>query len=262
MPRFILPACLLAFLLFAGCKSAGLTPHEGGVSAGRPDFNLRVPPGFRLLAAGNDSAGVPADISAGPQSRFSYSQYVGGPESPGALLHVLVADLPAPAWRFAEESERAPQDFDFSKEKRGGRFLTLRTRILGCEDDWFCALAAQNNGKSAQVMLARRISFTPDIHTRVVLEYRETAPACLRALAAEAPAGNILWVEHPAGRPCAEDLDAFTRRADAALVLGAPENSAPAAVPVFTPPAFEPDMELLCGTAEHVDRDDPDYRNR
>ncbi len=261
MRRVFLP-CLLAMLLLAACGSGGLSAREGSVSSGRFDFSLSTPAGFHLLAEGTSGATVPADVSIGPLGRSSYALYAGGPEAPGALLHILVTDLPTPGWRFALESEKEPEDIDFSKEKLDGRFVTRRTRLVVGQGDWFAALAAQNGGEATPLLLARRLSFTPLVQTRVVLEYREPAPACLRAAASQATAGNDASPDgRMFGRSCAEDIAAFTKRADTLLTLNrGGEKTRPGTARTVVPPNFTPDMRALCGTAEAVERDDPDYR--
>ena len=261
MRRIFLPG-LFAVLLLTACGSGGLSAREGSVSSGRFDFSMSVPSGFHLLAEGTGGATVPADIPIGPMGRTSYALYAGGPEATGALLHILVTDLPTPGWRFALESEKEPEDIDFSKEKRDGRFVTRRTRLIIGEKDWFAALAAKNGGEAAPFLLTRRLSFTPLVQTRVVLEYREPAPACLRAAASQAPAGDDALPDgRTLERSCAKDIAAFTKRADALLTLNRNgEKARPGGARTAVLPDFAPDMRALCGTAEAVERDDPDYR--
>ena len=259
MHRFIPPICLLVVLLVASCKPSGLALHEGGVSAGRPAFSLAVPAGFQALAGGATTASVPADFPLRPSAQVSYALFAGGAENPNALLHVMTVTLPSPAWRFAMESDKESDDIGFAKEKRDGRFLTLRTRVLLADNDWFCALATQNGRKPAGLMLARRLSFTPDIHTRVVMEYREPAPACVDEYTAGAIVAGRLPMRGPISGECGRAIDAFAKRADALLLVGNPTDSPRTPAPKGSLPAFAPDLGVLCGTAENVERDDPDY---
>lgn len=259
--RHVFLPCLFAVLLLAACGSGGLSAREGSVSSDRFDFSLSVPSGFHLLAKGTGGATVPTDLPIGPMGRTSHALYAGGPEARGALLHILVTDLPTPGWRFALESEKEPEDIDFSKEKLDGRFITRRTRLVTGEGDWFVALAAINGGEAAPLLLARRLSFTPLVQTKVVLEYREPAPACLRAVTSRAQAGDDAPTGQTLERACAKDIAAFSKRADTLLTLNrAGEKTRPDVARTVTLPDFAPDMRALCGTAEAVERDDPDYR--
>ena len=250
--------CLLALSAIAACNPAGLTVQGTGVSSGRPDFSLQAPEGFQYIAAGVLTASVPSEVAIRPPARVSFALFSGSALSSAPLLHILTAELPTPAWRFALESSKEPEDLDFSKETRDGRFLTLRTRAIRAQGDWFAELAGRNGMQPAELMLARRVSFTPTDRTRVVLEYREPLPACMVEFTETL--GTRLRVAPPLPRECRSALEAFNRRADAALVLQKNTNAPAAPLPGFITPDFLPDMAMLCGTAEPVERDDPSYR--
>ena len=87
-------------------------------------------------------------------------------------------------------------------------------------------------------------------------------PACLRAAASQAPAGDDALPDgRTLERSCAKDIAAFTKRADALLTLNRNgEKARPGGARTAVLPDFAPDMRALCGTAEAVERDDPDYR--
>ncbi len=259
MRHFFFLACLVMALCLPGCKTVEPRADDAGFASGRPSFGLQLPEGFSLIAAGRTTAEVPADIPLPPQGRLRYALYA-DEGTPKAFVHVLVTELPTPAWRFALESSRDPEDLAFAKETRDGRFLTLRTRVVRAEGDWFCALAGINGQSSPGWLLARRVSFTPNIYTRVVLEYREPLPDCLLPEVADTPANARPRPDYSAVRAtCSRELDAFAKRADAALTLGDPMPLPEVAAGAAKTPEFAPNLRLLCGMAEHVEHDDPDY---
>lgn len=252
-------------LLTAGLVS-GCTPRQKGAAAqgfyasGRGAFSVGVNPPFSLASTGTRSGKVPSDVSPGPQATFTYALFADTESGPvGRHIHAIFSELQRESWRWEMETWARPESLSYTKQRAGGKNWTVQILPVTGRTDWFNALWRINGRDAPEFWLAKRWSARPEDEVRVVLEYREPAPACMRERLADADAaartdrnapllrGRELW------RNCDEAIEAFSTRADAAVTLEGLGRFPETPLHMLTAsPDFSPDMGKLVGRAEHM----------
>jgi hypothetical protein len=249
-------------VLFCGC-----TPRQQGAatqgfySTGPIAFSVGVNPPLALVSTGMLLGDVPSDALIGPPGTFAYALFSDTGEGLVARhVHAIASELPQPLWRWEMESWPKPESLLHEKMRAGGEYWTVQILPVTARADWFSALWQLNGRDTADFWLSKRWSASPADGTRLVLEYREPAPLCMRerlvaadtALRTDRNApmlrGRALW----AG--CDQDIEEFSRRADAAVNLGGLEQLPEKPLRMMTArPKFSPDMGKLVGRAEIVE---------
>lgn len=259
-----LPFPLLALLLAVALAfTAGCTPrHEIASSrslyvSGRADFNISVKENMTLAAAARFSTFVPSDVTTQPSGRLRYALFTDNPEGPVTRhAHVLMCELPREQWEWEKETWAKPEALSYEKDRQAGKYWTIQMFPVFSSQDWFSKLWQANGREIPDFWLARRWSSTPEDYLRIVAEYREPAPLCMRERLADAARkeqqggiplkGKELW------RGCDDEIREFTARADAAFIFDRSGNMpSPESAPLSVLPAGNPDMAKLVGKAEY-----------
>jgi hypothetical protein len=256
-------AAALCLLLVEGC-----TPRQQGATsqsmyaAGRPNFDISVQPPLSLAAAGKVYASVPSDVNISPRTGVSYSVFTddqGGTINRSA--HILFSELSPYEWRWEMETWAKPETMSYAKSEIAGKYWTVQIMPVFAAKDWFSDLWRANQRQVPEFWLAKRWSSTPEPYIRVVAEYREAAPQCLRgALAAAARAagdrnasplqGKDLW------RNCGNEIQDFSARADRAFLFDQAGNIPAHGVQTLgAQPESSPIMKDLVGKAESITQD-------
>ena len=120
---------------------------------------------------------------------------------------------------------------------------------------------AENGRETPEFWLAKRWSATPEEEMRLLAEYREPAPACMRQRLREsllADDKNSIPLRGKTLRAgCEEEIEAFSARAEAAVSLdqlsGAPSGGRSVQARSGAIPSVRPNMAKLAGKAQKVD---------
>ena len=220
-------------------------------------YAVSVAPPLTLAAYGSTTAQVPTDVVLKATGRFTYALFLDEKEqAPSAMVHALTVDLPLRGWRWEMETWARPESLAYAKRQEGGNYWTVQIMPVIAATDWFSELLQVNGRETPDFWLAKRWSSTPQEITRVVAEYREPAPACMQKRLREAASsadsnsfplkGKELW------RDCTEEVEAFSRRADAAVALDKADMvPGQALLPLQQRPSKAPDMGKLAGRAEN-----------
>lgn len=257
VPVLLTALCALALLVSCTPRKQGAS-SQSFYAAGRANFNISVAPPMQLFATDARSASVPSDVTISPSARFRYAVFSdndGGPVARHA--HIILSELSQYEWRWEVETWAMPEALSYQKEKIAGKYWTIQMMPVFSSQDWFSALWAENKYEIPDFWLAKRWSATPEPHIRIVAEYREPAPLCMRERLADArpedrsvPSlkGKELW------RDCDNEIREFSQRADSAFLFDRAENlpdeglSKSAAAP-----SARPNMAKLVGKAEHAE---------
>lgn len=268
--------CFLLFrpflLLCALALCGACSPRQQGASAqgyslsGRVNSAISVSPPLTLAASGSLSARVPSDINIGPQGSFRYALFADGED--GAIsrhVHTVYSELPRRTWRWERETWARPEAVMYSKHSAAGRNWTVQLLPVNAARDWFSALWTKNGRTAPDLWLAKRWSTTPDDDLRFVVEYREPVPVCMAERLRRvgyADEGALPFSGKELRGACADELDAFSARADSAVTFIRPSAAGPGPVqpPLFALPDKAPDMERLVGRAEAIDREGGRYQ--
>ena len=253
---------LLALALLCGC-----TPRQKGAATqgfyatGKGAFSVGINPPLALASTGVLLGNVPADVIVGPQATFTYALFTDSREGQVTRhVHAIFSELPRDLWRWEMESWARPESLSYEQRNAGGRFWTIQIMPVTAGTDWFSALWQVNGRSTPDFWVAKRWSARPESEIRIVVEYREPAPLCMqeRLIAADTARRTDRNAPTLRGRTlrtdCEQDIEEFSRRADAAVDLNGLEQLPESPLQMLTArPAFSPDMGRLVGRAEYVD---------
>ncbi|MDR1946222.1 MAG: DUF4851 domain-containing protein [Desulfovibrio sp.] len=265
----------LCGLLAAACVQQQITRADsrGFYAGGRFRTQIAVSSPLILAGAGYFTTAVPADVLLSPPSAtFRFAAYGEGESGPLArAAHVIASELPSPGWRWERESMARTETLSYSQLSAGGRNWTVQIFPVLSVGDWFSRFWTEKGRTVPDFWLAEHWSATPDDDLRIVVEYREPAPACMREYLKAFVKSRENRDYAPlrgkeAARRCGRDVEEFSRRADAVVNLaGLPQAEAQATS--GTAPGTEtalpdgrPDMRKLVGVAEIVRNDASDMR--
>jgi hypothetical protein len=254
-------AAALCLLLVEGC-----TPRQQGATsqsmyaAGRPNFDISVQPPLSLAAAGKVYASVPSDVNIAPRTGVSYSVFTDSDSGPvKRSAHILFSELSPYEWRWEMETWARPEVMSYAKSEIAGKYWTVQIMPVFSSSDWFSDLWRTNKRQVPAFWLAKRWSASPETYIRVVAEYREPAPQCLRDSLAAIPMdgknpvtvqGKELW------RNCGNEIQDFSSRADRVFLFDRAENLPPKGIQnLGLQPTTQPQMEKLVGRAESMTQD-------
>ena len=249
---------ILSLLLLSGCvPRQEITSDSGLYVSGRADFNISVTGDMALASAARFSTYVPSDVTTKPSGRLRYALFAdtgGGPVERQA--HIIMCELPRNQWLWEKETWAMPESLSYEKDRKAGKYWTIQVFPVFSSQDWFSELWHINGRETPAFWLAKRWSATPEDNIRIVAEYREPAPVCMRERLEDAAQkeqqrgsllkGKELW------RGCDREIQDFTVRADAAFNFekaGAIPNLESA--PLTTLPTTNPDIVKLVGKAEY-----------
>ena len=262
-----------ATLLLLAALATGCSPlrkgasSQGFYSGGRTDINITVAKPLTLASTGELWASVPVDVSNSPRGSFTYAAFTEGQSGPVTRhAHTIISSLPRNAWRWEMETWALPEALLYSKMKAAGKNWTVQILPVTSATDWFSGLWKSNNRQVPEFWLAKRWSSTPTEQTRIVAEYREPAPACMRRALADNAArpmgtpplsGKELW------RGCEKEIEDFSARSEAVFLLDTMQQQpdTPPAATLPSRPESLPDMGKLVGRAEPINHDKPFFKD-
>jgi hypothetical protein len=173
--------------------------------------------------------------------------------------HILFSELSPNEWRWEMETWARPEVMSYAKSEIAGKYWTVQIMPVFSSSDWFSDLWRTNKRQTPDFWLAKRWSASPESYIRVVAEYREPAPQCLRKTLAAAPRdakngyavqGKDLW------RDCGNEIQDFSARADKAFLFDRAENLPAKGIhSLGLQPTTQPQMEKLVGRAESTTQD-------
>ncbi|MDR2488831.1 MAG: DUF4851 domain-containing protein [Desulfovibrio sp.] len=259
--RQALPLFPLAFVILAafapGCAPRRMEAFSQGLAgSGMADFSISVAAPLTLTATGKLTAEVPGDDSALPPSATLAFALFGEGDS-GQVnrhAHIIFSELPMFAWRWEKETWGKNESMLYATARAGGKNWTIQIFPVIAKGDWFSDLWHNNKRQSPQFWLAKRWSATPQEEMRLLAEYREPAPSCVREILAALPEINgkpALSKGKELRRRCPRDMEEFSARADASVDLE--KAYAAPAEPLNTAailPKKSPDMSRLVGRSE------------
>ena len=259
-PLFLVPLALVLLALAApGCTPRRIEASSQSFSgSGIADFSIRVAPPLTLAASGRLTARVPSDDAlVAPVATVAFAAFAEGDSGPVTRhAHTMFCELPLDSWRWEMETSGKRGALSRVSERKGGKYWTAQIFPVAAAGDWFSELWLKNGRQVPEFWLAKRWSSTPEAEMRLLAEYREPAPACMRdnlvqpdGSALPLPKGKDLW------RGCEKEIKEFSARADKVFELekrgGAPAAPAPKAAIL---PNVAPDMSALVGRAEALTR--------
>lgn len=258
---FCLFALISLMLLAPGCTPRRIEASPRGLSgSGLADFSIDVAPPLVLIATGRLTATVPTDDALmPPTATVSYALFAEGDSGPVTRhAHILFSELPMRTWRWEMETWAKHEALLYTTTRAGGKNWTIQMFPVIAAGDWFSALWQKNGRQTPDIWLAKRWSSTPQDEMRLLAEYREPAPACMRERLARTagkdgiaslPKGKELW------RGCEKEIEAFSARADAVFTLEKRQNAQPApALATLVPPDAPLNTAGAIGRAEVIDR--------
>jgi hypothetical protein len=186
----------------------------------------------------------------------AFSEEESGPVR--ASAHVILSELPYPDWRWEMETWARPESMRYSKLTAARRNWTVQIFPVMAAGDWFSELWTLNGRQTPDFWLAKRWSATPDEELRIVAEYREASPSCMREqLLAYAESRKNKEFAPIQGKNlanrCDREMEEFSARADAAVRLDEDlsrpldETGRKARLP-----DGRPNMRSLVGVAEFI----------
>ena len=256
-------ACLLA-LSSCSPRQQGAS-SRGFYASGRPNFSITVTEPLSLAHTGFLTAEVPADVRMYPRGSFRFAVFDdAGQGSVNRHAHMILSELPRLDWQWELETWAAPEALSYEKVRKAGKNWTVQILTVSSSKDWFSSLW-QDNGRSVpEAWLAKRWSATPDTNVRIVAEYREPAPLCMRDTLAAPPSESrgVPLASKAPWRDCEREILDFSARADAVFAFDRagdlpdrPEQRSSSL------PAMSPDMGKLVGKAESISRDNINYND-
>lgn len=259
---------LLLFLPAVLSLCVSCTPMQRGAtdsafySSGRLNMNITVNPPLTLAATGKESASVPSDVNLSPFATLTYAVFAEGSEGPVTRhAHTFICTLPENGWRWSMETWPSKSTLELKKLRAGGKFWTVQIRPVESDKDWFSMLWTGNGREVPESWLAKRWSATPFIEARIVAEYREPAPQCVRTALADVQTDSRGQPQPPDGKNimdlCRGEVEAFSRRADTVFLLERMEGDAPSSpmLKQLARPGVPPNLKALAGEAEILSRD-------
>lgn len=264
-PFFPALAALVCLLLCSGCA-----PRQNGATSqslyagGLANFSIAVSPPLTLASSGWLTAWTPSDVNLKPSATFNYALFGEGESGPVTRhAHCIFSELPKWNWRWEKETWALPQSLSYAQEREGGKNWTVQILPVTAQGDWFSDLWMEKGREIPEFWLAKRWSATPEDEMRLVAEYREPAPFCMRdrlekAASAHRDAlplkGKELW------RGCEKDVEEFSARADTVFAMQRLRDIAPVSgQPLEKRSGKMPDMGKLVGRSEKIDQGGYDY---
>jgi hypothetical protein len=260
-----LALCVCGLLAAACAQPAVRADRDGFYAGGRFRSRIAVRAPLTLAGAGNFSATVPSEVLlAPPNAVFRFAVFGEGESGPvDRAAHMIASELPSPGWRWEKESLARTEALYYALVDAGGNRQVVQIFPVESSGDWFSGFWTLNGRTVPEFWLAKHWSSTPYEDIRVVAEYREAAPACMRdRLAAFAGSKKNRDYAPLRGKTllprCEQEVEEFSRRADAAVAFG---ETAPAATadlsgsgsaPQAALPGGRPDMRKLVGVAEVI----------
>jgi len=242
--RWLYVVVSLALVSGAGCAPP-LTPVNGNTlyHDAYPNISVSAKAPLQLLDAGKEWSSLQSDsLTLQPLASFTYALYSATTQGPVTVhAHALIVQpTDINRWLFLLDNYKLLNSLHYSEIARGGHGWNVQLLRVPSEQDWASGMWQANQRSVPEVWLAKRFFATPDKATRVVAEYREPWPSCLKL---EAP--------DLTGTP-AECLAGFLQRADAAFSL----NETPIPAAPGNPPklpnksAIAPDLAAMAGKVE------------
>ena len=289
-PLFSVPLALVLLALAApGCAPRRIEASPQGFSgSGIADFAIRVAPPLTLAASGRLTARVPSDDAlVAPIATVAFAAFAEGDKGPVTRhAHTMFCELPLDSWRWEMETWGKRDTLLRTSERKGGKYWTAQIFPVVAAGDWFSDLWLKNGRPVPEFWLAKRWSSTPQEEMRLLAEYREPAPACMRDRLARAvgekgagylPDSRELWRDcdqairdfgaradavfdlerlrdRPAAAPAASAASVAPAASAASVAPAAPAATAAPAAGTFTPPDSSPNMGALAGRAEALTR--------
>ena len=259
----ILPLLLISSLVML-C-TGGCTPRQEIASSrslhvgGRADFTISTAQDMGLASSGLLFAPVPSDVTTKPSGRFRYALFSDAAEGPvKRQAHIIFSELPAQQWQWEPETWAKPESLSYAKDRTAGKYWTLQLFPVFSSQDWFSTLWQANGRDIPDFWLAKRWSATPEDDVRIVAEYREPAPECMRERLQDAAGKKQQGVISVKGKDlwhnCKEEIEDFVSRADAAFIFDKAQSTPALENPPLTAmPSESPNMSKLVGKAQYQD---------
>lgn len=270
-PRAVLTLFSLALLcLVSSCyaRQIGAT-NQGFYGSGTTGFNVSISPPLELAAAGSMGVAVPSDVTVKPRGSFVYAVYTDPAEIQSGKeitkhAHIIYSELPTSRWEWEMETWAKKESLSYEKKKYGGKYWTAQVFPLTAKQDWFSELYAANGLAAPPFWLAKRWSSTTHDYTRLLTEYREPAPMCMRSQLEEGmdDRGTLSILNRSVIATCEKEINEFNARADKAFNPGGLADTAASGSAERLPrrPELSPRIDKLVGVAEHIERDTYNYR--
>ena len=264
-PRVPVLLCLFAFAVVtfwaSGCAPRRIAASsQSFYGSGLADFSIDVAPPLTLATSGRLTAQAPSDDNILPaNATLAFSVFTDSESGPvDRHAHILFSELPRYSWRWEMETWARHDSLLYTGMRAGGKNWTIQIFPVTADADWFSSLWRKNGRQVPDFWLAKRWSSTPEDEMRLLAEYREPAPACMRERLAEAAAAdrNAPPLEgKDLRRGCDREIEEFSSRADGVFNMEKLQ-SAPAAPVARTLalPEERMNMRKLVGKAEIVDR--------
>jgi hypothetical protein len=260
-------------LLAAACVQPSTRADRSGFYAdGRFRSHVGVSAPLTLAGSGGFSATVPADVLfSPPNATFRFAVFGEGESGPvDRAAHMIASELPSPGWRWEKESLARTEALSYALVSAGGHRQVVQIFPVESSGDWFSGFWTLNGRTVPDFWLAKHWSSTPYDDIRMVAEYREAAPSCMRerltAYVESRKNRDYAPLRGKALLPrCGREVEEFSRRADAAVTFGdaaqpaAPALSESGSAAQAALPGGRPNMRKLVGVAELV-RNLPDAR--
>lgn len=264
-PRVPVLLFLFIFTALTLCAS-GCAPRRIAASpqsfygSGLADFTIDVAPPLTLATSGRLTAQVPSEDNILPaNATVAFSAFTDSESGPVERhAHIIFSELPRYSWRWELETWAKPDSLLYAGERMGGKNWTIQVFPVTAATDWFGSLWRKNGREVPDFWLAKRWSSTPEDEMRLLAEYREPAPACMRERLADAAAAdrNAPPLDgKELRRGCDREIEEFNARADRVFTMGK-MRGAPAepAARTLALPEERMNMRKLVGKAEVVDR--------
>lgn len=262
---------LLALLaILTACAPVKRGPTEQSfIAEGQPNIEISVAPPFRLAGSGQKSIRIKNDRMASTSASINYSVFadLAGPNVK-RHAHIFLASVPGKQWMLSPETYPARLALSTSKEKIDGKNFTIQVLIIPGEGDWFNELWQINGYNPSDAWLAMRWSTDPNTQERIVAEYREPLPRCLKqhSVYHDLNKGGVTtkFNRQLAWISCEEVLSAFRERGNSVFSFGKPvPGSALSGTNLLMQTVRDrPDLTDLIGETEHLEHGTFRYTNR
>ncbi|MDL2266645.1 DUF4851 domain-containing protein [Desulfovibrio sp. OttesenSCG-928-G15] len=262
--------CLALLCLVSSCYARQLgATDQGFYGSGTTGFTVSISPPLELAAAGRLGAAVPSDVTVKPRGSFVYGVYTDPAQIQAGQeitrhAHIIYSELPSALWEWEMETWAKKESLAYEKNKYGGKHWTTQIFPLTANGDWFSDLYAANGLKVPPFWLAKRWSSTSQDYARLVTEYREPAPMCMRSQLESGmdEGGSLSILTRSVIANCEKEIGEFNARADKSFNPGGLAETAISGNQERLPrrPERSPRMDKLVGVAQHIERDSYNYR--
>lgn len=227
----IIAGTLCCFAMACTPVQRGAT-DEGFIVGGQPNIAISVSPELDLQRTGEKSVVLDTDTVHSTSARMTYAVFGNTKDSRVARhAHTFSINPSTRNWRFSPETYTSRYGISTTKQKINGQHHTIQTLLVPAKDDWFSDLWQENGVLPPESWLAMRWSTTPNNLQRVVAEYREPMPPCIRsseawrALVSQETVPTIykqqLWQQ------CNQEFEDFTQRANSTIHFDRLNESSP-----------------------------------